>query len=393
MRGYIRRRGKGSWEITVYLGRDPATGRRSRRFMTVRGTKSDAERCLAEALHQRDTGVEIMPGKLTVADYLRRWLRDYATHNVAPSTLQRYASIIDNHLIPTLGSLRLRDLRPAHIQAAYGRALTPGGRADSTAGALAPRTVLKHHRLLHEALSHAVRWQLIARNPADAVTAPRPGRTEFRALSAEEAAALLEAADPTPLFSLLYLSLATGARQGELLALRWEDVDLDRGAMQIVRTARRHAGRGIVYRSPKSHRSQRPIALSPESVTILREHRGSQVEQRLLLGPAYSDSGLVFATAAGDPLDDSNVRRAFAGIARQAGFQRLRFHDLRHTAATLMFRAGVHPKVVSERLGHATVSLTLDTYSHVLPDLQRDAAEAMDAVLRTRTRRSATGAT
>jgi len=350
--------------------------------LAVQGIKRDAERALAEALHQRDTGVDISPGRLAVGDYLRRWLRDYADHNVAPSTRTRYAGIIERHLIPSLGDLRLRELRPAHIQATYSRALAPGGRADGGAGGLAPRTVLKHHRLLHEALNHAVRWQLIARNPADAVTPPRPGRAKVRGLNAEEAAELLQAATETHLYALVYLALATGARQGELLALRWEDVDLERGSIQIVRTARRVPGKGVVYRSPKTHRSLRPVALSPDTVRVLRHHRRSQAENRLLLGPAYTDNGLVFASPTGQPPDDSNLRRTFARLVADAGLTRLRFHDLRHTAATLMLRAGIHPKVVSERLGHATVGLTLDTYSHVLPDLQRDAADLMDQVLR-----------
>ena len=391
MAGYIRRRGKGSWQVTVDLGKDPMTGRRRRRFLPVRGTKRDADRALAEALHQRDTGIDVSPGKLTVGDYLRRWLRDYAAQSVAASTLERYLSIVEHHLIPLLGSLRLRDLRPAHIQAAYGRARAPGGRADGAASGLSPRTVLKHHRLLHEALSHAVEWQLLALNPAASVKAPRPGRPEMRVLDAEEAGRLLEAAAETPFYALAYLALATGARMGELLALRWRDADLDRGSLQVTRTARRVTGKGIAYSEPKTHRSRRPVALSSETVQVLREHRIAQAERRLELGPAYADNDLVFTGPTGHPLDDSNLRRAFRRTLADAGLPRLRFHDLRHSAATLMLRAGVHPKVVSERLGHATVGITLDTYSHVLPDLQRDAAEALDAVLRPAIRRPASG--
>ncbi len=180
---------------------------------------------------------------------------------------------------------------------------------------------------------------------------------------------------------MIYLALATGARLGELLALRWREVDLDRGNLQVIRTARRITGKGIAYSEPKTHRSRRPVALSGETVQVLREHWRAQAERRLELGPTYADNGLVFASLTGHPLDDSNLRRAFRRTLADAGLPRLRFHDLRHSAATLMLRAGVHPKVVSERLGHATVGITLDTYSHVLPDLQRDAAEALDAVL------------
>src|SRR3990172_5032408 len=161
MAGSIRRRGKSSWEVAVRLGRDPVTGRWRRRFITVRGSKRDAERVLAEALHKRDTGVDVAPGRLTTAEYLRRWLRDYVSHNCAPSTVIRYAGIIERHLMPRIGALLLRDLRPAPIQAAYGEALAPGGRLAGKPGPLSPRTVLQHHPVLKEGLGHALEWHTI----------------------------------------------------------------------------------------------------------------------------------------------------------------------------------------------------------------------------------------
>ncbi|MDP2674252.1 MAG: site-specific integrase [Dehalococcoidia bacterium] len=391
MRGHIRRRGKGSWEVTVRLGRDPITRRYRRRFLTVKGTKRDAERALAEALHQRDTGVDIAPGKLTNAEYLRRWLRDYVSHNCAPSTVIRYTGIIERHLIPRIGALLLRDLRPAHIQAAYGEALAAGGRLDAKPVPLSPRTVLQHHRVLKEALSHAVEWQLITRNPADAVRPPHFRRRELRVLSLDETLCLLEVAQGSPYYVLIYLALATGARLGELLALRWSDLDLDSGTMRITRTAVRLPGVGVVFSTPKTQRAVRPVALSRDTVDVLRRRRLAQLETRLTLGPAYEDQDLVFAWATGRPQDRGAVRRELQKLAAKAGFEGLRFHDLRHTAATLMLAAGVNPKVASERLGHATVAFTLDTYSHVLPNMQRQAAEAMDRLLGRPAGRPATG--
>ena len=376
MAGSIRRRGKDGWGLTIDLGRD-AQGRRLRRFLTVRGTKKEAERVLSEALHQRDTGIDIAPNKITVGDFLERWLRDYATEQVAASTLQRYQGIVRLHLIPALGRVKLRDLRPAHIQAAYSSFQRRDGRGES----LSAKTVKEHHAILREALSWAVKWQLLAANPADAVSAPRAQRREMCVLSPEGAQRFLEAASDTPYYTFFYLALQTGARSGELLALRWADVDLDRGTLRIVRTARFARGQGIVFSQPKTQRSRRPVALSPATVAALREHRREQLEQRMQVGPGYEESGLVFADSLGRPVYDSTVRRVFYGVVKAADVGPLRVHDLRHSAATLMLQAGVHPKVVSERLGHATVSITLDTYSHVLPDMQREAAAALDGVL------------
>jgi integrase len=377
MAGYIRRRGKGSWEVTVDLGRDPATGRRRRRFFTVRGKREGAERALTADLRERDLGNDLDPGRVTVDECLRRWLRDYAAQNVAASTLQRYKGIVEQHLVPGLGSLRLRDLRPAHIQAAY----AAFARRDGRGPRLSAKTIFEHHAVLREALNWAVRLQLLGRNPAQAVSPPRPQRPEMRVLSPADAQRLLEVSRPTRYYSLIYLALATGARLGELLAVRWQEVDLERGVVEITRTARFFSGQGVTFGQPKTHRSRRPIALSPETLAVLREHRQVQLEERLQVGPGYRDGDLVFADAVGRALYDSTVRRAFYAIVQEAGLAHLRIHDLRHTAATLMLRAGVNPKVVSERLGHATVSVTLDTYSHVLPDLQREAAAALDAIL------------
>ena len=381
MAGSVRRRGKGTWEVTIDLGRDSVGSRRRRRFINVKGTKRDAERALAEAFHQRDTGISFAPGLMTVGEYLNRWLRDYAEAKVSLRTWVRYRGIVDRHLAPNLGHLRLGELRPAHIQALYGLALRDGGRVDGKSGGLSPRTVLHIHRVLRQALSWAVKWQLVTRNPADAVSPPRPNRPEMRTLNVEETERLLISAEGSPSYALVYLALTTGARKGELLALRWQDVDLDRGQMEIQRTVYQVAGSGMAFGAPKTHLSRRPVKLSVETVRVLRDHRRQQAENRLRVGPAYQDHDLIFASEIGTVL--SNTGRSFPRLASKAGLEGLRFHDLRHTAATLMLREGIHPKVVQERLGHASVSLTLDVYSHVLPELESAAAETLDRVLRT----------
>jgi integrase len=371
MAGTIRKRGLDSWELRFDVGRDPATGQRKFRYQTVRGSKKQAEQVLTETLHRRDTGTDVIPNKITVADYLDRWLRDYAEVNVAPSTLQRYRQLVAR-LTPHLGARRLQALRPAHIQEAYGRLLRDG---------LAHRTVLHHHRMLREALKHAVQWQFITHNPADAVTPPRPPRTEMRALDPAGVHRRLDASADPQMSTIIGVAVMTGMREGELMGLRWSDCDLEGGTIHLARAAQYLAATGVTFRTPKTPRSRRSIALSGETVSLLRAHRKRQLEARLVLGPGYRSQDLVFATVEGDPIPPYRISNTFKTLVKRAGVGPLRFHDLRHTAATVMLKAGVHPKIVSERLGHATVAITLDTYSHVTPDMQREAAAALDIVL------------
>ncbi len=371
MTGYIERRGKGSWRVVVELAPDPLTGRRRRRKVTVRGTKRDAERALAEAVSLRDHGIDIEPRRLTVAEYLDRWLRDYAEPNVAPSTLKRYRGIC-RVIAESLGGLRLQALRPAHIQAVY---------SHLRERRLAARTILHHHRVLKEALGHAVGWQLIERNPADAVSAPRVERREMQSLDAGGVERLVGACEDDNLRRLVFTAVSTGMRIGELLGLRWDDLDLEARTATVRRTAQYLGSGGVVLRPPKTSRSRRTISLSPSTVAVLREHRVAQTEQRLLLGPAYEDHGVAFAAPDGRLMAPYAASARFRTVARRLGFTGLRFHDLRHTSATLALQAGVPAKLVSDRLGHASVAFTLDTYAHVLPDQQRQAADLMDSLL------------
>jgi integrase len=247
---------------------------------------------------------------------------------------------------------------------------------------LSGRTVLHYHSVLKAALDQAVKMQYLSQNPCKAVDPPRPLRLEMSALDEEEARRLLQATHMEPLYAIFHMAVTTGARLGELFALRWQDVDFNQGRVTISRTVRRFDGRGYVFGPTKTHRSRRSISLDEETSQVLQEHRRRQLEHRLLVGPAYTDQDLIFATATGGVLADSTVRTAFNRSLRAAGLKRIRIHDLRHTAATLMLKAGVNSKVVSERLGHSTVSFTLDNYAHALPDMQRDGAEALARMIR-----------
>lgn len=270
-------------------------------------------------------------------------------------------------------------LRPQAIQSLYGR-LQRDGRADGTGG-LSAKSVLRYHQVLHAALHHAVRWQVLARNPADAVQPPRAARRELTTIGAADVSRLLSAADDTPIGSLARMAVMTGMRRGELLGLRWRDLDLDAGMAHVQQTAQRISGEGWVFRQPETRLSRRAIALSPATVRLVRRHRRQQVAERLLAGPAYQDRDLVFASAVGTPLEPGTIARTWTRVLAAAGVGHVRWHDLRHAHATLMLSAGVHPKVVSERLGHASVGITLDTYSHVLPGLQVAAAAQLDTLV------------
>ena len=372
MQGYIRKRGKDTWQVCVNLGRDPLTHKRRQRYESVKGTEREAEAVLVRLLHQRDTGFEIEPGRLTVAGFLERWLKDYAQPRTAPKTALRYSELMRLHVIPVIGEIPLAKLKPMHIQAVQGEILAKG---------LSGRTALHVHRVLKEALGHAVRWQLVYRNAADAVEPPRPDRYEIRIPPPEDIRRILAAADETPHGTLIYVAATTGLRLGELLGLRWRDVDLSNGTLSVTQNAQWVDGR-MIFRTPKTAKSRRSVALSASTVQRLREHRQQQLEQRMALGPAYIDHGLVFTNAVGEPLTPhGGIRSTWAKVTRSLGFPGLRIHDLRHAHASLMLAQGTHPKVVSERLGHATVGITLDIYSHVLPGLQREAAERLDELL------------
>ncbi|MBI3910611.1 MAG: site-specific integrase [Armatimonadetes bacterium] len=379
MKGTIYQRGKDTWLIAVDLGK-AANGKRKRLWKTVHGGRREAERELTQLLRERDTHTLAEPNRLTVAEYLGHWLSDYARPNVAPKTWERYEEIVRLHLIPALGGLRLDRLQPLHIQGAYSRWLESGRRDGK--GGLASRTILHHHRILREALQQAVRWQLLARNPADAVDPPRPAPQEMAALDEAGTARLLEAARDTWLYVPILLAIATGMRRGEILGLRWQDVDLEKGALSVRQTLEQTQANGLAFKQPKTPKSRRAVALPAVIVQELRRHRGAQAERQLLLGPTYHKSDLVCCHDDGSLIRPSVLSKCFGSLLRRSGLAHVRFHDLRHTHATQLLREGVHVKIVSERLGHSTVGITLDTYSHVLPGMQEDAARRMDTVLR-----------
>jgi integrase len=379
MRGHIKQRSKGSWSIVVDVGRDPATGKRRQQWYTVRGTKGDAERELRERLRSLETGGYVKPQRTTVGEYLGHWVQTYATMQTSPRTAEGYRAIVGRYLIPALGGILLSQLQPQHLEKYYADALSHG-RLDGKGG-LSAQTVLHQHRVLSQALSQAVKQGLLARNVAEAVAAPRPGRLQMATLSSGDVPRFLDAARQTPYYVLFYAALYTGMRRGELLGLRWCDIDLGKASISVVQTLHRLSKGGFLIREPKSPHSRRLVALSPSLTELLRRHHAEQEAERVVLGRSLAGEDLVFAHSDGSPLDPSTVTHAFGKLIRKAALPHVRFHDLRHTHATLMLKGGVHPKIVSERLGHANIGITLDTYSHVVPGLQEAAALRFDTLI------------
>ena len=361
----------------IFLGRD-ASGKQHRKWHAVQGNRKDAQRELARLLNEINTGAYVEPARMTVSEFLDRWLADYAKHKVSPKTYERYQEMIDGHIRPALGSYLLPKLSPLHIQAFYSRALTKG-RKDGKGG-LSAQSVVHFHRVLHKALAQAVKWQLLARNPTQAVEPPRAEQQEMRALDEDETASLLSLLVESRLYMPVMLAVTTGLRRGEILGLRWSNVDLATSSITVVQSLEQ-TKEGLRFKSPKTPRSRRSIALPAITVEALRSYRAKQAKEKLALGPAYDEHGLVCPRPGGGPWPPDEFSTSFSALVRRSALKAFRFHDLRHTHATHLLKAGVHPKIVSERLGHAGVGITLDTYSHVLPGMQEDAARLLNLVL------------
>lgn len=380
MKGHIRPRGEGTWAIVVDMGRDN-TGKRRQKWHTVRGNKKNAERELARLVHELNTGEYVAPAKVSLASYLSQWLEAYARPNTSPKTHERYTELVKAHIDPAIGALALTKVTPMQIQSFYSEALR-AGRKDGKGG-LSPQTVLHIHRVLHKALKQAVKWQMLVRNPADAVEPPRPERKEMTALDQDGIARLLTAVEGTRMYIPVLLAVTTGLRRGEILGLRWKDIDLDSARMSVRQSVEQTAS-GLRFKAPKTAKGRRVVAMPDYLVDALKTHRARQAETRLKLGSEFNKGGLVCPRDDGEIWAPTTFTPMFAKVAKGAQLA-VRFHDLRHTHATQLLQQGIHPKIVSERLGHATIAITLDTYSHVLPDMQEGAARAIDVAIRSAT--------
>jgi len=363
MRGHLEQRGRGSWGVRVDLPPGP-NGRRRQQRVTIRGTRKDAEKRLAELLHQQDQGLPIDNSKLVLGDYLVTWLRDVVAVRTRPRTLDSYQNTIKGHVLPVLGGIPLQKLQAADVDRLIASLKDKG---------LSTTTCLRVFRILSKALKDAMKRGLVFRNVCQAVEPPHPGRYEVEAPEMDTTLRVLALAKGSPYHSLFTLLAYTGLRRGEALALRWANVDMERGVASIVESLQRLPSKGLEVQPTKSAAGRRGIALDPGTVNLLREHQGRQLLIKTALEGGYQDRGLVFTSPLGGYLDPQLVTKAWERLRDRAGYPHLRLHDLRHGHAAGLIKAGVHPKVVQDRLGHANAAFTMQVYGHVAAGLQEEA--------------------
>jgi integrase len=379
--GHIRQRSPGSWELRYSLGTDPATGKRRMATTTMKGDRRAAEKELRRLLRTLDTGEHVDPTRMTVREWLSAWLAA-VRQEVSPKSHERYSEIVDNFLVPELGAVAITKLMPTHIQEAYAK-WAIGGRRDSKRGGLSPRTRRHIHRVLSSALARAVEQQILARNPADAFRKrlPKVERKEMITLTVEQSRCLLDAIAKSWMYWPTLIALATGMRRGEVLALRWRNVDLDRACIRVVESLEQ-TKTGLRFKAPKTEKA-RAITLPAFAIEELRRLKRQQAQELLKLGVRQAPDTLVCNRGDGEPRIPLTLTLEFARfVDRMRGLPKVRFHDLRHSHATQLLASGVHPKIAQERLGHSTISTTLDLYSHVSDTMQTDAAARLDAVFR-----------
>ena len=325
---------------------------------------------LDEAATDLRRGMLAVGSNTTLQEYLENWLENVHKPTIRLSTYLNYRKLLKNYLVPGLGKVKIHRLTPQQVQGFYSQKMSEG---------LAPKTVNNIHGVLHKSLDNAVKWNILPRNVCDAVTPPRIPRKEKNVLTKQQAHTLLEEVKAHRLEALLTLAITTGMREGELLALHWQDINFEDHSLQVKRAVSYFKEYGYVESEPKTAKSRRTIKLPVFVVDILIRHKVQQEEQRRQVGSAWIDKGLLFTNAQGYYFSSSTLRKVFRRFLVSIGLPHMRFHDLRHSAATILLAMKVHPKVVQEILGHSQITMTLDVYSHALPSMQEDVTKQWDS--------------
>lgn len=340
-------------------------------------TQKEAKDKREAFLQEVNKGVSVDAKKQTVEQFLVRWLEDSQRQSVRPRTYERYEEVVRLHIIPMLGQHLLPKLSPHHVQSLYARQLDAG---------FSETTVHHVHNVLHKALKTAVKWGLVSRNVCELVDPPRKAHFEGQALTVEQARKLLTAARGHRMEALFHLELATGMRRGEIMGLKWQDINFEKGLVRVQRILSRvpskMPGKGYIEAEVKTAKSRRSIVIAPFALEMLKQHRERQAIERAKAGDAWEDHDYVFCTAIGTHLNPTrDILAVLKSLLKKAELPDIRFHDLRHSVASLLFEENMHPKVVQEILGHSNISITLDVYSHMLPTMQSDAPGRLDNLL------------
>lgn len=369
--GSIYRLKDGRWHGQVFLGYrhdDP----KKRRYKTAEApTRAEVQVKVTEILRRKKSGVELSAEHQTLGEYLGRWLNERVKRRVRPSTFHSYSFIVNSHIIPRVGQVPLQKFTPQLLQGLLNQKQDEG---------LATRTVRYIHSVLHSALNQALKWQLVDRNVANAVDLPRQERFKVEPYTPEEAQFFLQAIGTDRLVALYTMALTTGMRQGELLALQWADVDLEHAIVRVTHTLTRAEGR-LQRTEPKTESSRRTLSLTQIAVEALVAHKLRQDEERRFAGSRWQVSDFVFTTIIGTPIDACNLGQRFRALLKRHGLRPIRFHDLRHTCASLLIAQGDGPRTIMEILGHSQIALTMNLYAHVFQDVKRESARKMDAIL------------
>ena len=378
MTGNITRRGANSWRLKFDTDRDPVTGKRTIRYATVRGTKKQAQAELTRLLASRNEGTLVKPTKVTVADYLRHWLSTAAVLSISAKTAERYSQLIENQIIPHLGAYSLQKLDTEHIEAWHAALLTQGGQDGKP---LAARTVGHAHRVLHKALANAAKHRKMLRNPASLERPPKVTKKEKDILKADQVQAVVTAMRGTVIYPQIVMLLSTGMRRGELMGLQWGDIDLEGRKLTIKRALEKTKAHGIRIKAPKTVYGTRQIALPDAATIVLKQHRKTQLEQRMALGTGrLPDEAYVFGTIEGLPRDPDRLTQDWKRLTAARKLPKVTLHALTHSHASALIAAGTDPVTVSRRLGHASAAFTMATYVHEFDRGDEAAAQAIDAV-------------
>jgi len=382
MTGHIRRRGAKSWELKFDAGADPLTGKRKTQYHSFKGTKREAEIALAKLIVSAAAGEYVDPSKLTIGAFLDNWENDWARGHLSPKTFERYVDLLKTHVRPRLGAARLQKIKPSDFVALYTELVQSGRKIQKDPkkmSGLSPQTVAYIHRILHRAFGHALTWGLISFNPLSGIEPPRAQRTEIAILSEEHVKDVLRKLRGRPMYLIAALGLATGMRRGELLALRWKDIDLDRAKLQINRSLEQTKA-GLRFKSPKTKHGRRSVSVPSSIVAELKAHRRSQTELRLALGLGKDpEDGLVFRRGTSEPLNPNSVSTEWRRLVATLGLPRVSLHAWRHTHASQLIASGMDILRISRRLGHSSPSITLDIYGHLFDTNDDHAAAVFEA--------------